>query len=111
VQTLAAVNNTVYGNTGLQVIRGAITIVGNGSTIRPVSTAPKFRIFAMSDAGNLTLQRTTISGGDASDTASYESPEGGGLYNHRAQSPLATAPSPAIPPVWPVAVCTTTLAA
>jgi len=37
----------------------------------------------MSDAGNLTLQCTTISGGDASDTASHEGPEGGGLYNHR----------------------------
>ncbi|HKF93838.1 MAG TPA: hypothetical protein VKB96_04400, partial [Gammaproteobacteria bacterium] len=70
-QTLRTQNNTVYGATGLPVIRSAITIAGNNSTITRPSTAPRFRILAVSDMGNLTLQRTTISGGRATDRANY----------------------------------------
>jgi hypothetical protein len=43
-QMLTAVNNTNYGPAGLPTIRTTITIDGNGSTIRRVRTAPRFRI-------------------------------------------------------------------
>jgi hypothetical protein len=62
-QTLTAVNNSTYGPTGLPPIRSAITLDGNGSTIRRPATAPDFRILAVSSSGNLTLQETTITGG------------------------------------------------
>ncbi len=62
-QTLTAVNNTNYGPTGLPTIRSVITIAGNGSTISRASGAPRFRILVVGDSGNLTLQRTTITGG------------------------------------------------
>src|SRR5919206_2410671 len=48
-QTLTAVNNTVYGPTGLPVIRSNITIAGNNSAIRRAGTAPRFRILAVGD--------------------------------------------------------------
>jgi hypothetical protein len=64
-QTLTRVNNTTpfFGPTGLPVIRSAITIAGNGSTIRRAPTAPNFKIFSVAGTGNLSLQRTTVSGG------------------------------------------------
>ena len=43
-QTLTTVNNSTYGPTGLPVISSAITIEGQGSTIRRDSAAPEFRI-------------------------------------------------------------------
>ena len=61
-QTLTAVNNMVYGPTGMPVIRSSITIAGNGSTIRRAGTAPRFRIFAVGRNGNLRLQETTVRG-------------------------------------------------
>jgi hypothetical protein len=67
-RTLTAVNNTVYGDTGLPVIRGVITINGNGSTLSRGINAPSFRIFAVGETGDLTLQRTTVSGGEAFDS-------------------------------------------
>jgi hypothetical protein len=48
IQRLTAVNNIVYGPTGLPVIRTDITIVGHNSTIRRARTAPEFCIVAVS---------------------------------------------------------------
>jgi hypothetical protein len=62
---------------GLPVIRSDITIAGNNSTIRRVASAPRFRIFAVGNTGDLTLRRTTVSGG----RAPGENP-GGGVYLH-----------------------------
>lgn len=70
-QTLTDVNNA---DNGLPVITSAITIQGNGSTIRRAATAPPFRIFDVAaGAGRLTLQQTTVTGGSAG--------IGGGLLN------------------------------
>jgi hypothetical protein len=69
-QRLTAVNNTNYGPAGLPVISSVITIAGNGSTIKRDPGAPDFRFFAVSSSGNLTLQRTTVSGGITSDGGS-----------------------------------------
>jgi hypothetical protein len=62
---VAAVNNTIYRDAGLPVIRDVITINGNGSTIRRRGgdASDNFRIFVVGETGNLTLQRTTISDG------------------------------------------------
>jgi hypothetical protein len=76
-QRLTTVNNTLYGPTGLPVIRSIITIAGNNSTIRRAATAPDFHIFALTNPGDLTLRRTTVSGG----RAPGENP-GGGVYLH-----------------------------
>ncbi len=62
-QTLTQVNNTNYGPTGLPTIRTQITIVGNGSRIQRVNTAPRFRIFTVAKTGKLTLQKTTVTRG------------------------------------------------
>jgi RTX calcium-binding nonapeptide repeat (4 copies) len=74
-QTLAAVNNTTYGPSGLPVITSAITISCNAAAIRRVSTVD-FRIFAVAFGGNLTLQQCTVSGGRLGGNFL-----GGGLYN------------------------------
>jgi hypothetical protein len=74
-QTLSTVNNTVYGPTGLPVIRSTITIDGNGSIIRRASTAPNFRIFAVSPLSAFRLQEATVSRGIAANRS------GGALYN------------------------------
>jgi hypothetical protein len=76
---LTAVNNTNYGRTGLPVIRSAVTIDGNGSTIRRQRDASPFRLFAVGESGNLTLRETTLSGGIAS--GAYPSDQGSALYN------------------------------
>ncbi len=64
--TLTAVNDSTYGPTGLPVVISAITIEGNGYTISRDSYAPDFRILAVVNGGNLTLNSITISGGVAS---------------------------------------------
>ena len=48
---------------GLPVITSDITINGSGATITRASSAPSFRILAVSSAGILTLNRLTVSGG------------------------------------------------
>jgi hypothetical protein len=48
---------------GLPVITSEITINGSGATIARASSAPSFRILAVSSAGILTLNRLTVSGG------------------------------------------------
>src|SRR5215217_9471880 len=83
-QRLTTVNNTVYGPTGLPVIRTDITIAGHNSTIRRTASAPDFRIFAVGDNGDLTLRRTTVSGGRATrvtDTSVFYGRKGGGVFN------------------------------
>src|SRR5215213_3166380 len=80
-QRLTTVNNTVFGPTGLPVIRSDITIAGHNSTIRRTASAPDFRIFAVGDNGDLTLRRTTVSGGRATrvtDTSVFYGRKGGG---------------------------------
>ena len=47
----------------LPVIRSNISIAGNNSTIRRAASAPAFGIFAVGVTGDLTLRRTTVSGG------------------------------------------------
>jgi hypothetical protein len=74
VQTLATVDNTVYGPTGLPVISSAITIEGNGAKISRKASTPAFRIFAVDGAGDLTLKNVTVSGGTAE--------LGGGVFNY-----------------------------
>jgi hypothetical protein len=78
--TLTSVNNSIYGPTGLPVIRSVITVDGNNSTIRRAPTAPNFRIFAVNSAGKLTLLRTTVSGGKT--IASNPGNFGAGLANY-----------------------------
>jgi Ca2+-binding RTX toxin-like protein len=84
-QRLATVNNTLYGPTGLPVIRSAITIVGKGSTISRANSAPgtppisAFRLFSVGTSGALTLQATTVSGGLANPIRGNQySNDGGG---------------------------------
>ncbi|HEY7491994.1 MAG TPA: hypothetical protein VIH59_12905 [Candidatus Tectomicrobia bacterium] len=79
-QTLTAVNNSTYGPTGLPVIRSTITIAGNESTIARASGAPEFRILAVSNTGDLTLQETTVSGGVSSTLVTPYN--GGGVANY-----------------------------
>src|SRR5215212_6197733 len=80
---LRRANNVNYGATGLPTIRTAITIVGNGSTIRRERKAQKFRIFAVADTGSLTLQNTTVSGGAAVDRVNSYGNSGGAIYSYR----------------------------
>ncbi|MGQ0622430.1 MAG: choice-of-anchor Q domain-containing protein [Panacagrimonas sp.] len=73
-QTLTAVNNALFGDTGLPVINSTITLVGNDSTIARAPGAPNFRILAVNTGGNLSLKRTTLSGGVTVNS-------GGAIYN------------------------------
>ncbi len=73
--TLRAVDNSAFSSpNGLPVITSAITIAGQGHTIHRDSGAPEFRLLAVSNTGDLTLQDTTLSGG-----ISYSL--GGGIFN------------------------------
>lgn len=71
--TLTSVNNSIVN--GLPRITSAITIEGNGATIRRDGSAPNFRIFEVTGHGNLTLNNTTVSGGNSSSFI------GGGIFN------------------------------
>ena len=118
-QTLTTVNNSTYGPTGLPVISSAITIEGQGSTIRRDSGAPEFRLFAVNSTGDLTLNETTVSGG-----ATPSGGSGGGMCNYGGTLTVRIVPSRAmqhsnsvttttiIPSATAVAVagCTTTAA-
>ncbi|KOY56466.1 hypothetical protein [Streptomyces sp. XY332] len=73
---------------GLPVITSEITVEGRGATIRREergSMVPKFRILFVGPTGNLTLTRTTISGGFATDCPAFPDPPGvacgGGISN------------------------------
>ncbi|MGY6216149.1 choice-of-anchor Q domain-containing protein [Methylolobus aquaticus] len=72
-QELTAVHNRTYGVTGLPIIASDITIQGNGSSIVRNSSAPSFRLMAVT--GTLTLRNITLQGGRQSDW------EGDGVRN------------------------------
>jgi hypothetical protein len=63
--SLNSVNNNLFGPIGLLRISSAITIEGNGATITRASNAPNFGILGVPNAGNLTLDNLTMSGGTA----------------------------------------------
>lgn len=84
---LTAPNPENPGN-GLPVITSEITIDGRGATIRRDERGhkvPKFRILLVGPTGDLTLDRTTISGGFATDCPAFPDPPGlacgGGISN------------------------------
>lgn len=58
------------------MISSAITIAGQGGTIARASSAPEFRLLAVNDSGDLTLQEVTLTGGVVS---RYQ--HGGGVAN------------------------------
>ncbi len=64
-QVLTKVHNTIFGPTGLPVIRSPIAIFGNGSTIIRRPGAPGFRIFAVATTGRLALGRLNVRNGFA----------------------------------------------
>ena len=63
-----------YGSTGLPLITSPITIQGNGGRISGQGKA--FRLLAVSNSGDLTLQNVNLSGGSSFN--------GGGLFNNGA---------------------------
>ena len=65
--------NAFYSDNGLPLITSDITVEGGGAIIERDAGAPKFRILAVAASGDLTLNNTTISGGD---TTAW----GGGIY-------------------------------
>ena len=82
-QVLRAVNHSaLYGPTGLPTIRSAITINGNGSTIRRAPNAPDFRILVVGETGSLRVLNTTVTGGRAVDVGGSTpyGDAGGGIY-------------------------------
>ncbi|MEU9718162.1 hypothetical protein [Streptomyces sp. NPDC047976] len=69
---------------GLPVITTEITIEGDGATITRAASAPDFRILRVGPGtGVLTLNRTTISGGRATDCPEFPGQGvcGGGIYS------------------------------
>jgi hypothetical protein len=78
--TLTAVNSTTYGPTGLPVITGALTIAGGGQTLTRDSGAAEFRILAVGQSGELTLQQTVVSGG-LTPSGSVPGDRGGAVFN------------------------------
>lgn len=60
------VDHVANGDNGLPTITSAITIVGNGATIRrDGAVASTFRLFHVVAGGDLTLDETIVSGGVA----------------------------------------------
>lgn len=77
--TLTASNNGGNeGDNGLPQISSAITIEGGGHTLSRGASAPLFRFFFVQAGGALTLNRLTLSKGDALD-ANYN--HGGAIFN------------------------------
>lgn len=81
VYALTAVDNDTDGPNGLPAIVSTIVISGNGATIARNATpdTPAFRIFYITNEGNLTLDDLTISNGEASGNDSAA--DGGGICN------------------------------
>ena len=61
--TLSAVYANLNGPTGLPLITSRITIEGNGAAIHRAGNAPAFRLMAVTNSGDLTLQSMILSGG------------------------------------------------
>lgn len=79
----------VHPGNGLPVITSEITIDGNGATIERDGhgkNVPKFRIIYVENTGDLTLKRTTIRGGHATDCPAFPDAVGiacgGGISNN-----------------------------
>ncbi|MFJ3875966.1 hypothetical protein ACIPW5_00745 [Streptomyces sp. NPDC090077] len=79
----------VHPGNGLPVITSEITIDGRGATIRREAhgkKVPKFRIVYVENTGSLTLTRTTVSGGHATDCPAFPDAVGvacgGGVSNN-----------------------------
>jgi hypothetical protein len=71
---LSDVYDSTYGPTGLPLISSSITIQGNGARIRGQGPDAAFRLVAVSDLGELTLENLTLSDGVAFN--------GGGVFNN-----------------------------
>lgn len=76
--TLTAINNSIYGATGLPVVTSNITIEGGAHTISRDGAAPNFRILAVNNTGDLTLNDVTINGGATQTVGGYRVDRGGG---------------------------------
>lgn len=81
---LTAVNNEIYGPSGLPVVTSEITIEGNGHLVGRASNAPPFRILSIGSAGHVSIDATTISGGLATFGNAWRDAWGGGIYNNGA---------------------------
>ncbi len=81
--TLVDNSNTTTGATGLPVVTSTLTLEGGGHTIARSSAGgtPEFRILRVDGGGNLTLNNTTITGGDVSNVTSGVLADGGGIFN------------------------------
>jgi hypothetical protein len=66
VHSLTAVDNTLYGATGLPVVTSEITILGNGSTVRR-DGATALRLLAVGSLGDLTVEQLTLRNGQTSE--------------------------------------------
>ena len=65
--TLNTMNNITHGANGLPLVTSEITINGNGATITRDASAPTFRFFEITPAGNLLLDNITITNGYTSE--------------------------------------------
>ncbi|MGZ8136019.1 MAG: choice-of-anchor Q domain-containing protein [Methylococcaceae bacterium] len=75
--SLTTVNNNASGENGLPVISSTITINGNGATVERSNGAgtPGFRLLHIATAGNLTINKLKLTGGNP------VTGTGGGIYN------------------------------
>ncbi len=80
-QTLTTYYGSSFSQTGLPTITSTMTINGRGSTINRANGSPTFRIFAIFPPGNLTLQKTTVSGGFVRTIPLLGGGDGGGILN------------------------------
>jgi len=90
IYTLTAVDDTAtssfggstfdYGDNGIPQITTPITINGNNATIIRASGAPDFRIFFITDTGELTLNDLTLDNGFANRPGSAFPSSGGAIY-------------------------------
>jgi hypothetical protein len=80
VYTLTRSNNSTDGGTGLPVIRGNVTVQGNGATITRSTAAgtAAFRVFDVASGGTLRLSGLVLSHGLADDGANG----GGAIDSH-----------------------------
>ncbi len=70
-----------YGDNGLPQINTPITINGNGATIIRSGSAPRFRIFFITETGSLTINNLTLDNGFADRPGSAFPSSGGAIYN------------------------------
>jgi hypothetical protein len=86
--TAADRSDSVLGDSGL-VVEKTLTINGNGATISRSLSAPPFRIFLVTEGGDLTLNNVTVKNGNAA-TQDPKRGRGGGVYNlHKLSTPAS----------------------